>query len=1388
MYFFGNSTQESSEESSTKESNFSDCTGAKPKFCFPPPPRLSKSANNSYCSTASDSSNSVSFPERSFCVAKKKKHKSRVNKNLPPLGIYWDIENCHVPKSKSAAAVVQRIRDVFLENYRESEFVVVCDVKKESPQVIQELHDAQVMLIHVSSTSKNAADEKLRQSLRRFGELHPAPSGVVLISGDVNFAADLSDLRYRKKVRVILVHNVNVADALILCANEHHSFPELMKDIPIINKCKVINNTPAFLTITNLPQNFEVGKLKCRLQMLTENCGGKVSGISGGDGIASVRFGNLDTALRAQRRIQGEDVFGNKIKVLSPSVRSFTGRKMRNADASFKSYDMSPMPPPGFSQHEIQNSFGNQSNSKDLRRQSSAVPPQCVFRPIRGAGAQTATPMEVGYETGGAKRGGADRRPLTPQEQLLMAACGPSAIGRVHRTSGSSEYNSDEQRVSRVAYINENDGKTVQSNQPVDLVISNLDPSIEVKELRRLLTNMLKEYAMILSLTISVQADGGPIANIRVNSQHEAQFTISQLHRQKLGHKRIVISYAQTNSPDPEQLRAIIIGLLQEVPDNCMPLFKFLDLLESRYHCTISVSEVNKLKDICKITDDLGSRIISLTQEIKTSPPPNLSRTLVPYCILHCPNGIQSRGWCELSVIQAPNIKTSLKLFASKLIMLLKIHMGCMHLMSFQACYEQEFHEPLPVDDGGVPLEHLISCIPNMEIKSVGTNKNIKVIKYEENRNGESEEDSVLKSVPPPLAPNISLLCRELVDLLKTTEKCQLLLSKFIPAYHHHFGRQCRVADYGYTKLLDLFESISHVVQIMGDGTRRTITLSHTAQMRRFTSDLLRVLKVQPAKQICFTDFPSAYEKVMNKTFNAVEYGLCTFEDLLQEVPENTVVISRNEEGVFIAVPKREQTSEEIMRTKQFAAEVIDLLRHSSYYTMLFNKFVPAYHHHFGHQCKVSDYGFTKLIELFEAIPDIVKIEELPDGERTVSLTLQQSLRILGSQIVQIIKSNQSPVLLSDLSRLYLREYGYPLKPQLYECNSIAEITAKLSNYVQVNNSNAGLLLVAIDVDTIPNTLKIRSWALLLKPPHCMELNTFRFEYQSRYNSSFTMDSLQHIGNVVSISSSNESNYISLTSLYIVAAQLYHVIYSNSGNVPYYNLEKAYYDYYGKPLKLSNYQIFSVDEFYNHFNLLFFIRGSKKKSTVMLHRNLAEHLVPLPSSMYKSSQLTLNNKRESSNWPPPPPPPDMVQTPMKKVSPPKPDTPPTPDNNPWSQWSSNSNFDLNLSIQMPIVFNPKLLGNPESLISPARHLLPPNRNPWASIASSVDAPDPTELPMPDKLISKSGVISDDSADSGVNTRLDNSPSDTENDTNSTERQSLGSSRKLPFATYLSFNQ
>jgi len=55
----------------------------------------------------------------------------------------------------------------------------------------------QVNLVHVTSVCKNAADEKLRLSMRRFADLHGSPAAVVLVSGDVNFASDLCDIRHR---------------------------------------------------------------------------------------------------------------------------------------------------------------------------------------------------------------------------------------------------------------------------------------------------------------------------------------------------------------------------------------------------------------------------------------------------------------------------------------------------------------------------------------------------------------------------------------------------------------------------------------------------------------------------------------------------------------------------------------------------------------------------------------------------------------------------------------------------------------------------------------------------------------------------------------------------------------------------------------------------------------------------------------------------------------------------------------------------------------------------------------------------------------------------------------------------------------------------------------
>lgn len=119
-----------------------------------------------------------------------------------------------------------------------------------------------------------------------------------------------------------------------------------------------------------------------------------------------------------------------------------------------------------------------------------------------------------------------------------------------------------------------------------------------------------------------MQSDGNLAASVRVPSLPDAQYAISQLHRRKIGYKRILISYAHTGGPNPQLIRAQIVLLLQEVPGHRLPLFKFREMYESRFMISISVSELYKMKDVCLITEDTSGRMVSLNPDHRNTPSP----------------------------------------------------------------------------------------------------------------------------------------------------------------------------------------------------------------------------------------------------------------------------------------------------------------------------------------------------------------------------------------------------------------------------------------------------------------------------------------------------------------------------------------------------------------------------------------------------------------------------------------------------------------------------------------------------------------------------------------------------------------------------------------------
>lgn len=135
-------------------------------------------------------------------------------------------------------------------------------------------------------------------------------------------------------------------------------------------------------------------------------------------------------------------------------------------------------------------------------------------------------------------------------------------------------------------------------------------------------------FFQVLHISIFVQSDGNYAASVKVASLQDAQYAISQLHRRKIGYKRILISYAHISGPNPQLIRAQIVMLLQEVPGHKLPLFKFREMYESRFMISISVSELYKMKDVCLITEDPSGRMVSLNPDHRNTPSPCFTNTI----------------------------------------------------------------------------------------------------------------------------------------------------------------------------------------------------------------------------------------------------------------------------------------------------------------------------------------------------------------------------------------------------------------------------------------------------------------------------------------------------------------------------------------------------------------------------------------------------------------------------------------------------------------------------------------------------------------------------------------------------------------------------------------
>ena len=73
------------------------------------------------------------------------------------------------------------------------------------------------------------------------------------------------------------------------------------------------------------------------------------------------------------------------------------------------------------------------------------------------------------------------------------------------------------------------------------------------------------------------------------------------------------------------------------------------------------------------------------------------------------------------------------------------------------------------------------------------------------------------------------------------------------------------------------------------------------------------MLKTQSDKQFLLSNFSEVFEKCFFKPFRVYDYGICFIEDMLSDIPENTILMEDVEVGstrdLRIAIFKRDQTN-----------------------------------------------------------------------------------------------------------------------------------------------------------------------------------------------------------------------------------------------------------------------------------------------------------------------------------------------------------------------------------------------------------------------------------------------------------------------------------------------
>ena len=167
-------------------------------------------------------------------------------------------------------------------------------------------------------------------------------------------------------------------------------------------------------------------------------------------------------------------------------------------------------------------------------------------------------------------------------------------------------------------------------------------------------------------------------------------------------------------------LRNKVAGLLKDVPLHQLPMSKFRELFQSRFKSSISILDLYRMPEVCKIhVNSNDEKTIELQADVALECEMMLKsdQHSAPYCIHHF-KADKNKGWAEIEIAALPNVMMSIKQVQALIHPLLQVHQGDIPIASLLYCLEAEMKQTVLTNDRGVSLEHLVSCVQGAVIKN----------------------------------------------------------------------------------------------------------------------------------------------------------------------------------------------------------------------------------------------------------------------------------------------------------------------------------------------------------------------------------------------------------------------------------------------------------------------------------------------------------------------------------------------------------------------------------------------------------------------------------------------------------------------------------------------